>query len=193
MIKLPTEHVLSFSDHFWSRPRLARKIKRSDSKAFKSAFDLLQAKLFAFLHYKLGDTAVAEDIVQEVFIKLWENRHQLKEELSLKSYLFTIANNLALNHIRHNKIVLKFQQEQKIELQVGDSVHNEIAKNELYESLLKAVAELPEKSRVVFMLSRFDDLSYKEIAGNLDISIKTVESHMGKALKLLRKSLQGVK
>lgn len=89
--------------------------------------------------------------------------------------------------------MLKFEQEQKIELQVGDSVHNEIAKNELYESLLKAVAELPEKSRVVFMLSRFDDLSYKEIAGNLDISIKTVESHMGKALKLLRKSLQGVK
>lgn len=172
---------------------LARKIKRSDSKAFKAAFELFQLKLFSFLHYKLGDTAVAEDIVQEVFIKLWENRHQLKEELSLKSYLFTIANNLALNHIRHNKIVLKFQQEQKIEYQTNDSVHSEFEKNELYESLLKAVAELPEKSRVVFMLSRFDDLSYKEIAGNLDISIKTVESHMGKALKLLRKSLQGVK
>ena len=105
----------------------------------------------------------------------------------------TIANNLALNHIRHNKIVLKFQQEQKIEHQTNDSVDSEFEKSELYESLLKAVAELPEKSRVVFMLSRFDDLSYKEIAGNLDISIKTVESHMGKALKLLRKSLQGVK
>ena len=115
----------------------------------------------AFLHYKLGDTAVAEDIVQEVFIKLWENRHQLKEELSLKSYLFTIANNHALNHIRHNKVVLKFQQEQKIELQVGDSVHSEFEKNELYESLLKAVAELPEKSRVVVLGCRVVDFYYK--------------------------------
>ena len=171
---------------------LARKIKRSDSEAFRTVFDLFQAKLFAFLHYKLGDRAVAEDIVQEVFIKLWENRHQLKENLSLKSYLYTIASNLALNHMRHAKVVVRFQQEQKSEQQIGDSVHDELEKREIRENLLRAMEKLPEKSRMVFMLSRFDDLSYKEIAEQLEISIKTVESHMGKALRLLRKSLQAV-
>ncbi len=169
---------------------LARKIKRSDSAAFKSAFDSFQAKLFAFLHYKLGDSAVAEDILQEVFIKLWENRHQLKEDLSLKSYLYTIANNLALNHLRHSKIVVRFQQEQKSEQQFGDSAHDELVKRETRENLLRAIEKLPEKNRMVFMLSRFDDLSYREIAGQLEISIKTVESHMGKALKLLREEIR---
>jgi RNA polymerase sigma-70 factor (ECF subfamily) len=175
---------------FDSSTVLARKIKRSDSAAFRSAFDSFQAKLFAFIRYKLGDSAVAEDILQEVFIKLWENRHQLKEDLSLKSYLYTIANNLALNHLRHTKIVVRFQQEQKSEQQIGDSVHDELVKREIRENLLRTIEKLPEKNRMVFMLSRFDDLSYREIAEQLEISIKTVESHMGKALKLLRKELQ---
>jgi len=130
---------------FDSSTELTRKIKRSDSAAFKSAFDSFQAKLFAFLHYKLGDSAIAEDILQEVFIKLWENRHQLKEDLSLKSYLYTIANNLALNHLRHTKIAVRFQQEQKSEQQIGDSVHDELVKHEIRDNLLRAIEKLPEK------------------------------------------------
>ena len=170
--------------------QLSRRIQRSDAEAFRSAFDLYQNGIFNFLAYKLSEVAVAEDIAQEVFIKLWENRHNLKVELSLKSYLYTIANNLALNHIRHNKVVLKFQQEWTHETQENSTPQDQFERAEFHDNLIKAIEELPEQNRIVFMMSRFDELSYKEISERLDISIKTVEGHIGKALKTLRKSLK---
>jgi RNA polymerase sigma-70 factor (ECF subfamily) len=172
--------------------KLAHKIKASDANAFKAAFELYQEGIFNFAHYKLGNIEAAEDVVQEVFIKLWENRHHLKEDRSLKSYLYTIANNLALNYIRHTKVVMKFQQESKEESSSQDSPHSSLEKKEFHEKLLAGIAALPEKQRLVFMMSRMESLSYKEIAERLDISIKTVESHIGPALKALRKSLQTV-
>ncbi len=169
--------------------KLARKIKVSDASAFKTIFELYHEGIFNFAHYKLGNVEAAEDIVQEVFIKLWENRHQIKEGRSLKSYLYTIANNLALNYIRHNKVVIKFQQTLNEESSSQESPHSSLEKKELHEKLLAGIAALPEKARLVFMMSRMEQLSYREIAERLDISIKTVESHIGNALKALRKSL----
>ena len=168
------------------------RIKRSDSAAFKSVFELYQEGLFNFLNYKLGETAVAEDIMQEVFVKLWENRHSLKEDLSLKSYLYTIANNLALNHIRHNKVVLQFQQEETQQERDYSTPQDHLEESEFHANLLGAIEKLPEQNRIVFMMSRFEEFSYKEIAERLGISVKTVESHIGKALKTLRKSLQKI-
>jgi RNA polymerase sigma-70 factor (ECF subfamily) len=169
---------------------LARQIKLSNADAFKVVFELFQEGIFNFAHYKLGDVAAAEDIVQEVFIKLWENRHHLQEDRSLKSYLYTIANNLALNYIRHSKVAMKFQQAQIEESSSDESPQTELEKKEFHDKLLECVAALPEKPRLVFMMSRMEDLSYQEIAERLDISVKTVESHIGHALKTLRKSLQ---
>jgi len=170
--------------------KLTRRIKLSDSEAFKTVFAFYHEGIFNFVHYKLGNAAAAEDIVQDVFIKLWENRHQLKEDRSLKSYLFTIANNLALNYIRHSKVVLKFHQELSEESSLQESPQAVLEKNEFHEKLLAGIAALPEKQRLVFMMSRLEQLSYQEIAERLDISIKTVESHIGNALKTLRKLLQ---
>jgi len=176
--------------HFDELKQLARQIKLSSADAFKTAFELYQEGIFNFVHYKLGNVAATEDIVQDVFIKLWENRHQIKEDRSLKSYLFTIANNLALNYIRHAKIVMKFQQEFSEESSLQESPQAALEKKEAHEKLLTCIAALPEKQRIVFMMSRIEQLSYQEIAERLDISIKTVESHIGNALKTLRKLLQ---
>ncbi|MGH7493700.1 MAG: RNA polymerase sigma-70 factor [bacterium] len=146
--------------------------------------------MFNFAHYKLRNVEAAEDIVQEVFIKLWENRHQIKAERSLKSYLYTITTNLALNYIRHTKVAIKFQRTLNEESFLQESPQSSLEKKELHEKLLAALALLPEKPRIVFMMSRMEQLSYREIAERLEISIKTVESHIGAALKALRKSLQ---
>jgi len=164
----------------------------SNFNKFKEIFEKYQSDIFNFLNYKTGNIQVAEDILQETFIKLWENRENIKEDLSLKSYLYTIANNMALNYFRHKKIVIKYQvEQQQTEIDhFTDSPDRIYEKKELQSQLMSAIEQLPEKTRIVFMLSRFNKLKYNEIAERLEISIKTVESHIGKALKLLRKNFK---
>jgi len=146
--------------------------------------------IFNFLHFKLGNIEAAEDFVQDVFIKIWERRGQLRENTSIKSFLFTIARHAALNHLRHNKIVLKFQEEQTNKVSAEQTEYLEFERIELQNVLMRAIINLPVKSRAAFMMNRFEELTYNEIADRLNVSVKTVESHMGRALKLLRESLQ---
>ena len=168
---------------------LVRRIKRSDTEAFRELFEIYQRDIFNFLHFKLGNIEAAEDLLQDVFIKIWERRRQLRENTSIKSFLFTIARHAALNYLRHNRIVLKFQVEQRIRVSEEESEYQEFERNEIEQVLMNALTKLPEKSRLPFMMSRFEELTYNEIADRLNISVKTVESHMGRALKLLRESL----
>ena len=91
--------------------RLAGRVKRSDPKAFKALFELYHQSIFNFTYLKLREVEEAEDVVQETFVRLWENRMRLELDRSLQTYLFTIANNLALNIIRHHKTVLRYQRE----------------------------------------------------------------------------------
>ncbi|MCG8608600.1 RNA polymerase sigma-70 factor [bacterium] len=168
---------------------LAVRIKRSDPEAFRALFDLYQQSIYNFIYLKLRDSAAAEDVVQEAFIRVWENRLELDENRSVRTYLFTIANNLALNVIRHQRIVLKYQAEADKKPPVVDETYLELESRELQIALVKALMNLPEAPRQAFMMSRFEELKYKEIADRLGISVKTVENHIGKALKLLRKSL----
>ncbi|MFQ5753522.1 MAG: RNA polymerase sigma-70 factor [bacterium] len=168
---------------------LTRRVKHSDGHAFKALFECYQQAVYNFLYYKFSNIEAAEDVLQEVFVRLWENRHDLKEHCSIKAYVFTVANNLALNYIRHQKVVLKYQLQQNGKTHEAATPYSALEKKELHENLMHAIEELPVQPRFVFMLSRFENLSYREISEQLNISIKTVESHMGKALKLLRKSL----
>lgn len=168
---------------------IIRRIRNADADAFQELFDLYQEDVFRFLQFKLGDTQAAEDILQDVFIKVWENRRTLKENASLKSFLFTIANRAALNHIRHNKIVLKFQLEHQHANETNETPYVEYEHKEIQKLLVHAIAALPEKPRTAFLMSRFQDLTYREVAERLDVSVKTVECHIGKALRLLRESL----
>ncbi len=135
------------------------------------------------------DREVAKDIVQEVFIRFWNRRDSLPPDLVLKAYLYRSTINAALNHLKKtNKI------EQTSLADDEEIAGPEIAENALYLSDLQTTIDatidrLPPVCRTVFMLSRFDEMTNSQIAGHLQISLKAVEKHLTKALKLLRSAL----
>ena len=136
------------------------------------------------------DKAIAEDLAQDTFFKFWNKRKELKIEISIKAYLGRMAINEALYYLRKNK---KFQKEEVAVLDYvasSDNVEEQILHQELTEKIADAIALLPPRCQEIFKLSRFEQLTYKEIAARLEISIKTVENQMGKALKVLKASLK---
>jgi len=134
-------------------------------------------------------SAVAEDIVQDVFLKVWNNRTQLDEQKSVKAYLYRAAINTTLNYLEKAKPQTTLSDE--YENQVGvNTIDESVAYQETEHRIQAAIDTLPPKCKVVFTLSRFEEQSYAEIAQTLNISVKSVEKHMGKALKTLREQLK---
>ncbi|HWK56628.1 MAG TPA: RNA polymerase sigma-70 factor [Parapedobacter sp.] len=156
--------------------------------AFEEAFKSNFKALHAYAHTVLQDELMAEEIVQTVFLKLWENRDRMSIHTSLRAYLYKSVYNESLNYLKHKKVQRKYMEEAMVEhrQRQADEV---VGDGELRRQLHAALQRLPEKCRTVFQLSRFEELRYQEIADRLDISVKTVEAHMGKALKLLRMRL----
>jgi RNA polymerase sigma-70 factor (ECF subfamily) len=142
-----------------------------------------------FLLYKFRDLESAEDVVQECFIKLWQNCDNISF-LKAKSYLFTMANNMFLNIKKHEQVVRKHKQ--KNNLTKADNISPEfiIIEEEYAKKLHYLIDSLPEKEKRVFKMSRLDKMKYKEIAIDLNISVKTVEKRMSLALKFLRENLE---
>ncbi len=138
-----------------------------------------------FLYYKSGDMNLAEDLAQDAYIKLWENCKKVSIEKA-KSYLFTVANNLFLNKVSRKKVALQFANTKpNSDVDVSDP-HYIMQANEFKQRLEKAIAELPENQRVVFLMNRIDKKKYREIAEELSISVKAVEKRMHGALASLR-------
>ena len=157
-----------------------------DEPAFEKLFRDYFTSLMAFSRRILGDEDDAREVVHQVFIKLWERRSEIDLSTSLKSYLFTAVNNRSLNMIRDRR---KFSSEEVPE-RVGEwDVSAQLESMELEEQIHKVIDSLPERCRMNFELNRFDGLKYAEIATQLDISVKTVENQMSKALKILREQL----
>jgi len=140
-----------------------------------------------FLYYKYGDLKAAEDIVQESFIKLWVNCTKVAIEKA-KSFLFTVANNLFIDIKRHEKIVLKYQNNIKsaVDKETPEFIMQE---KEFMDKLQNTIGSLPDKQREVFLLNRIDKKTYNEIAEILQISVKAVEKRMQKALIIVRKEI----
>lgn len=166
-------------------------LRNSDKAAFRVIFNAFQQSIFNFLLYKVKDQALAEDLLQDTFLKLWENRKKLKEEESVKAYLYKIASNLYLNHLRHAAVVLKHHDEELAQKRNADQAHPQfvLEEQEFHSQLIHAIETLPDRIKEVFLMSRIEALTNKEISERLGLSIKTIESHMGKALKMLCKSL----
>jgi RNA polymerase sigma-70 factor (ECF subfamily) len=170
---------------------LMQRLRASDEEAFKEIFDVFQESIFRYLYFKCKNVQVAEDLLQEVFYKLWKNRNTLNPSQSIKSYLYTLAENLFLNFCRHEKVVKNHLQAHHDATESHLVTPEYLLEEEEFRSQLEnAIALLPDKVREVYMLSRMEDLSYQEIAERQSISIKTVESHMVKALRMLRETLQ---
>lgn len=164
---------------------LVLRIKNSDQSAYKELYYMYAEKLYGFLWRKISNEDLAKDLVQDLFFKLWQNRKNLDENQSIKAYLYRSANNLAIDHYRKKKI---FTSDSAEEIQFGD--YDLDLSFDVEAEILKEINKLPEMQKKVFLLSRFEELKYKEIAELLKISPKTVESHISKALAKLRVSLK---
>ena len=163
----------------------------SSLAGYEKLFKQYYRSLCAFARNTIKDSDTAEDIVHEVFIKLWEKRETIDPNLSIKSYLFTSVHNRCLNYIRDNKkFVARDEYFENSNLISEES--EEVHQSELEAKVFNAMEKLPEKCREVFQLCKLEQLKYAEVAEKLGISIKTVENQMGKALKMLREELGSV-
>ena len=143
----------------------------------------------SFAYKFVPDIEISKEIVHSVFVKLWDKRETLDVSDNLKPYLFRSVHNYSLNYIRDNK---KFKQDvdwNRVENE-NLSEQDPLEQQQLSEKINSAINLLPERCKQVFLLSKFDNLKYKEIAEKLNISIKTVEAQMSKALSVLRKELK---
>lgn len=172
------------------RTALVLRIRAGDAQAFEALFHAFHAGLCAFAYRYVKSREVAEEIVQEVFLFLWERRETLDVRDSIKNYLFTAVRNAAVSWLRHERVVARRQVE-TLELfsRPAPSPDSMAISGELLAAVRRAIDRLPERCRLIFTLHREQGLTYGEIAQVLGLSPKTVEVQMGRALKALRKGL----
>ena len=166
-------------------------LRRGDQRALQTLFDSYHASLCALACRLINDHERAKDIVQEVFIRLWKNRHQLEIKTSWNAYLKRATVNTALNHIKQASASRNLILEKtNLSSNLTQSSEQEFIYSELKKKADDEIEKLPPRTRTVFKLIRSEEMSYKEVAEVLDISIKAVEKEMMKALKLLREALR---
>lgn len=166
---------------------LLSRLKEGDEKAFTAIYIRYNKMLYVLAYKYLKDSFRAEDIVQQVFLKLWEARSLFAGAINLRNYLYTSAKNLILNEIRDNfsdmeKNYVVIQNTPEFE----DKLQSALEEKDLFQHFYKILAELPEQKRKVCLLKIRDNLSNQEVADKLHISVPTVKSHYSQAIKLLR-------
>ena len=161
-----------------------------NKKLFEQLFKKHFVHLSNYAQQYVHDFNSAQDITQKVFINLWENREKIDPQRSIQSYLFTSVRNRCLNHIRDHKKYRSHVLDLDIyDFEMGAEEENEMDVADLKNKIDVALSELPEKCKLVFEMSRYKNMKYKDIAEELNISVKTVEAHISKALKSLRTNL----
>lgn len=155
---------------------------------FEVLFKTHYAELCAYAQRFLPDLDQAEDVVQRTFVKFWEKREELQLQGSARPYLFRAVRNAALNHKRDTP---NLASEESLATMAGSQgTENQLDENELSAQIAEAIQAMPPVRRQVFLLSREEGKKYREIAEELDVSVKTVENHMGKALNFMREKLK---
>jgi RNA polymerase sigma-70 factor (ECF subfamily) len=158
-----------------------------DEAAFEQVFKEHFKNLHAYAYAIIKEEAVAEEVVQQVFMKLWERSTPFPVSGSVAAYLYRSVHNESLNYLKHRKVQMAYRRH--LGYTRGDEPEpagKNLSEKELGSKLLQALNDLPEQCRIIFQLSRNEGLRYLDIAEKLDISVKTVENQMGKALKILR-------
>ncbi|MCR8560232.1 RNA polymerase sigma-70 factor [Mucilaginibacter sp. BJC16-A38] len=165
-------------------------IKEGDGRAFEKIFREYFKSLHAYAYTFMKDDEQAEEIVQNVFCRIWEKRDQLNPDGSIKAYLYRAVHNESVNYLKHQKTRTAFRVHyNNSEEQIGGEASEKVMTAELDGHIQQALNELPQQCRIIFQMSRFENLKYREIADQLNLSVKTVENQMGKALKVLRTKL----
>ncbi len=169
---------------------IIRRIRQGDKQEFEKLFRSSYVSLVRYAKTLLRDHDTAEEVVQELFFRLWQNRQSLKIESSLNGYLFRSVHNRSLHYIEHQQVVSRHAGEVAARSEpASEPVTDAIYYNELQARVARVLERLPDRCRMIFRMSRFEGLKYNEIADKLAVSLKTVESDMGKALREFRKAL----
>lgn len=168
---------------------LRKRIRAGDERAFDAIFRSNYPHLVRMAESVVRERALAEEIAQDVMLELWRRRESLDVEQTFRAYLIRATRNRALNHIRHQRIVARESALAALESPSAASAEEELLGVELERAVRDAIDGLSDDCREVFQLSRENGLKYAEIATTLEISIKTVEKRMGRALAELRDRL----
>lgn len=176
------------NEEFRNDALLVAALKFDSHEAFVKIFRRYYADLVHFSARFFPDKSFCEDIVQEAFIKVWTNRKKLETDTSIRSYLLSLVQNLALNELRHRKVKMSYQ-DMNHEIILSLSPDEHMFFSELSDAYETALAKLDPEVRETLMLSRYEKLKYHEIAQRLNISVRTVEARISKALKFLQQNL----
>ncbi|MEL7147145.1 MAG: RNA polymerase sigma-70 factor [Bacteroidota bacterium] len=170
--------------------QLFERIRSGDEGAFRVLFMKYFARLCAFVHTIVRAEQKAQDVVQKVFVKLWEKRKFLMIAKTVFGYLMSSCKNEAFNYLKMEKTRQKYEEQYATDYQAAEAYEMRIGEGgEIGFLVNRAIEELPEKCKQIYTLSKKDGLSYKEIADFLKISEKTVENQIGIALRKLREAL----
>lgn len=161
-----------------------------EEKIYNNLFQSLSKSLYNFIYFKCGNEMQANDLVQDAFIKLWENCAKVSQSKA-KSFLYTVCNNAFLNEIAHKKVVLKFAEQTPSQKNI-ESPDFLLEEKEFNNKLQRAISNLSEAQRTAFLMNRIDGKKYREIAEILNISVKAVEKRISQALATLRKDIHNL-
>ena len=169
---------------------LVKRVKKGDISSFDTLYKHYYKKVYLFAKGILKSHEDAENIVQEVFIKIWKKHKELDENQSFESFIFTISYNTSISLIRKKFSEKSFLEEWFRRIQDKMQVVNEVDYNDLNDRVKKLIDQLPPRRRQVYMMSREEGLTYIEISKKLGISVNTVENHIAASLKFLRQHLE---
>ena len=177
---------------------LLKRLKKNDGKAFEELFRMYFISLQEYASFYTNSPQLAEDIVHDVFYRIWEKRKNLEIHTSVKSYLFRSIHNNCIQYLRHQKVVQQHNLNQQVRLEealIMNRLYFETGLSKLFEKEInelvdEAIGKLPEKTRDIYLLSRKQHKNNKEIAEKLQITEKAVEYHITRALSLLREELK---
>jgi len=162
-------------------------IEEKSKKWFQEVFDKNYEYIRNYLYYLSADIKLSEDLVQDVFLKLWEKRDSVRNE-TVRPFLFKLAKNAYLKNVRTKKSDLKFRTTYLKQVE-NESPEYILELKEFDKKVQQTIAGLPEKCRAMYLMSRIDNMTYNEIAESLNISVKAVEKQISKALAIFRKKL----
>jgi RNA polymerase sigma-70 factor (ECF subfamily) len=166
-------------------------LQSGDTVVFEDIFKNYYERLCAYANTMLNDLSESEELVQSTFVSVWEKRQDIDIHTSVKAYLYRAIHNSCLNRLKHRHVQMEYQNDYRYSFnEAQDNATQELISKELEQQINLAIEQLPPQCQTVFRMSRFDNLTYAEIASQLNVSVKTIENHMVKALKILRGELK---
>ncbi|MCA9734412.1 RNA polymerase sigma-70 factor [candidate division KSB1 bacterium] len=163
-----------------------QKISIGNQNAFKALFHQWQPRIYRYIWLRVRNVQIAEDLVQEVFFRLWQKRQHLPQSSNFTAFIFQIAHNLVVDWTRKNKVRSQAMATLGAKNEISPAANDQIEASELNQAVTAAISNLPPAMQNAFVLHRMENLTYKQIAEVMNISVKTVEKHISKALQRLR-------